>query len=306
MTQLRRQLSEATAIADSAAEALFEAAARSHHIRVAMDELAERREAAKAALGRRARAIYMHGQPDPFQAIVIGLAAPDLAIAARGERVGLQTDDQVISELGTVSKEIAALRGEADRMRAQLLTYSASVYAAQDRARRLLGRAEEAARADAMALAQLAAQRAQLNYTSNQIAFALAPGVTERGRCAAATEAPVIAFLETSGPGIPPGYHPTGVTISGIASWYGPGFVGNPTASGSPYDPERLTAAMLPPVPLGTIVHVSSADGLSINVLVNDRGPYGAGRVIDLSRAGSRLMGFDGLKQVTVELLAPN
>ncbi|MGZ6793866.1 MAG: septal ring lytic transglycosylase RlpA family protein, partial [Mycobacteriales bacterium] len=103
--------------------------------------------------------------------------------------------------------------------------------------------------------------------------------------------------------GIPEGYAPSGTTFSGTASWYGPGFAGRPTASGAPYDPERLTCANKDN-PLGTVIHVS-ANGLETNCLVNDRGPYVGDRVLDMSRAGSRALGYSGLAQVTVEVLLP-
>ena len=57
-------------------------------------------------------------------------------------------------------------------------------------------------------------------------------------------------------------------------------------------------------VPLGTVVRVS-ANGRSVNVLVNDRGPYAKGRVLDCSRACARILGYDGVAQVAVEVLAP-
>ena len=52
------------------------------------------------------------------------------------------------------------------------------------------------------------------------------------------------------------------------------------------------------------MLHVS-ANGLSVNCLVNDRGPYVGDRVLDMSRAGSRALGYDGLAQVTIEVLVP-
>jgi rare lipoprotein A len=126
--------------------------------------------------------------------------------------------------------------------------------------------------------------------------------VTARGRAAAAAEAPIIELLERAPSATPAGYHATGQRISGVASWYGPGFVGNPTATGASYDPERLTAAMLA-VPLGTVVRVTAANGRSVTVLVNDRGPYVAGRVIDLSRRAAAELGFTGVLPVQVEVL---
>ena len=78
--------------------------------------------------------------------------------------------------------------------------------------------------------------------------------------------------------------------------------MGSPTATGAPYDPERLSCAHKS-LPLGTIVRVS-ANGRAISCLVNDRGPYVEPRILDLSRAGSRALGYDGVQQVTVEVLA--
>jgi len=73
-------------------------------------------------------------------------------------------------------------------------------------------------------------------------------------------------------------------TLRGGASFYRP--TGNPTARGQPYDPNAMTAAMLH-VPFGTVVTVTltSNPGSSIVVTVTDRGPYAAGRVIDLTPA---------------------
>ena len=132
---------------------------------------------------------------------------------------------------------------------------------------------------------------------------ALTPAQTRRSLSAAVREAPVVALVEAAGAGYPAGYRPTGQVQSGGASWYGPGFVGNPTASGSPYDPERLTCAHKT-LPLGTVVRVTRGP-LTVSCLVNDRGPYVGARIIDMSRAGSRALGFDGVADVVVEVLAP-
>ena len=113
----------------------------------------------------------------------------------------------------------------------------------------------------------------------------------------------MIALLERTGTGYPAGYAPTGQTIAGTASWYGPGFVGRATASGAPYDPERLTCANKE-LPLGTVIRVS-ANGRAISCLVNDRGPYVGDRILDMSRAGSRALGYDGLASVVIEVLGP-
>jgi rare lipoprotein A len=76
----------------------------------------------------------------------------------------------------------------------------------------------------------------------------------------------------------------------GLASWYGPGFKGLPTASGEPYNPQGYTAAHKT-LPLGSDLVVSYG-GNSVGVTVNDRGPYVAGRELDLSRAAARDLGL--------------
>jgi len=76
-----------------------------------------------------------------------------------------------------------------------------------------------------------------------------------------------------------------------LASWYGPGFEGQATASGAPYDPYRLTAAHKT-LPLGTQL-VVSYNGLSVPVTVNDRGPYVGPRELDLSQGAAQYLGLD-------------
>lgn len=89
----------------------------------------------------------------------------------------------------------------------------------------------------------------------------------------------------------------------GEASWYGPGFAGEETASGLVFDPSALTAAH-PDLPLGTSVNVTNLDnGEDVQVEIIDRGPYADGRVIDLSTAaGKRLeMIEEGTVPVRIE-----
>lgn len=91
----------------------------------------------------------------------------------------------------------------------------------------------------------------------------------------------------SASPQLPPA---PGWTEDGLASWYGgkDGFEGKPTASGEIYDSSLLTAAHRE-LPLGTVVEVTNLDnGKSVRVRINDRGPFVAGRVIDLSRAAAR------------------
>lgn len=92
----------------------------------------------------------------------------------------------------------------------------------------------------------------------------------------------------------------------GTASWYGPGFNGRPTASGEIFDDSQFTAAHRD-LDLPSVVEVTNmANGRSVVVRVNDRGPYAGDRVIDLSRAAAESLGFidAGLAEVRVRAFA--
>jgi rare lipoprotein A len=89
---------------------------------------------------------------------------------------------------------------------------------------------------------------------------------------------------------------------TGIASWYGPGFHGKPTASGGIYDQNELTAAHQT-LPLGSRVLVTNLHtGSSTEVLINDRGPFAKGRILDLSYAAGQALGMIDPGTVPVRL----
>ncbi len=93
-----------------------------------------------------------------------------------------------------------------------------------------------------------------------------------------------------------------GAVQTGIASWYGPGFYGNRTSSGEIYDERDLTAAHRT-LPLGTRVAVTNLDnGRTVEVRINDRGPFVDGRILDLSYAAARSLGMIGPGTVPVRL----
>ena len=82
------------------------------------------------------------------------------------------------------------------------------------------------------------------------------------------------------------------LALSGLASWYGPGFDGARSASGEVFNQNALTAAH-PSLPFGTQVRVTNLDnGMSVVVRINDRGPYAHDRVIDLSAGAARIIGL--------------
>ena len=90
---------------------------------------------------------------------------------------------------------------------------------------------------------------------------------------------------------------------SGVASWYGGYFHGRTTANGEKYDMWAMTAAHKT-LPFGTRVKVTNtSNGDSTVVRINDRGPFVAGRVIDLSKAAANDIGMGGLAKVKLTIL---
>jgi rare lipoprotein A len=103
-------------------------------------------------------------------------------------------------------------------------------------------------------------------------------------------------------------YHPLpdarGFKQEGIASWYGEDFHGKPTSSGEVYDMNKVSAAHKI-LPLGTYVRVRNLqNNKEIDLRINDRGPFVAGRVIDLSKAAAKALGVYGPGTAPVEVVA--
>lgn len=111
----------------------------------------------------------------------------------------------------------------------------------------------------------------------------------------------LVAASATAWAGDKPLLHQTGV-----ASWYGPGFEKRKTASGKRLDATAMTAAHRS-LPMNSRARVTNLkNGKSVDVTVNDRGPFTKGRVIDLSIAAARWIGIKdvGLARVRVDQIA--
>ncbi|HTL89847.1 MAG TPA: septal ring lytic transglycosylase RlpA family protein [Leptolyngbya sp.] len=97
---------------------------------------------------------------------------------------------------------------------------------------------------------------------------------------------------------------PVRFRASGMASWYGPGFDGNMSASGERFNQNALTAAHRT-LPFGTVVQVTNLDnGRTVSVRITDRGPYAGNRLIDLSTGAARVLGLiqSGVAPVRLEV----
>lgn len=114
-----------------------------------------------------------------------------------------------------------------------------------------------------------------------------------------------LSFAFFAAPIVPQAY--AGETVlSGVASWYGPGFHGRTTANGERYNMNDMTAAHKT-LKFGTKVRVTNKNnGKSVVVRINDRGPYVGSRIIDLSKSAAQAIDMigSGTAGVTVEVLA--
>lgn len=90
------------------------------------------------------------------------------------------------------------------------------------------------------------------------------------------------------------------------ASWYGPGLEGNDMANGRPFNPNDPTVVAHKTLPFGTRLRVHNLDnGRSVDVIVQDRGPFVSGRCVDLSRGAATKLGMinAGTARVRVQYL---
>jgi rare lipoprotein A len=129
-------------------------------------------------------------------------------------------------------------------------------------------------------------------------AMCISPGSTlAQPDSPAATEAPQTASAIT------PHHH---WRQFGRASWYGREFQGQATASGEPFNMNSMTCAHRS-LPLGATVLVTNLrNHRSVLVRVNDRGPVPENRVLDLSYAAARILGFRGVAPVRIDLVDPS
>lgn len=182
--------------------------------------------------------------------------------------------------------EVARARATAERIERTIATRRERLVAEQARADELLDEVR----------ATLAQRKERLASLRHQIKRLEAEALQ-------ASRQQLMQGLGGSGPslGIPDGFVGTGIVIEGIASWYGPGFEGNTTASGDVFDSSLYTVASKE-LPFGTWLFVQH-EGRGVAVVVNDRGPYVGDRILDLSRAAAQAIGISGIGWVSAEVI---
>lgn len=222
----------------------------------------------------------------------------DVAASAAGRlvtRYAAESRRFAATEAG-YERSLSGLHYDQARLQAQQQALDVLVSAAQ-------AAAERRGSAYAAALAASDAARRQAAGAGGGVAYGAEHAAATAAQAAVLARYPFGRLAQHAGSSLPASLKPVGPVLTGVASWYGPGFDGQPTAAGAIYDENAWTVASLD-LPLGTMVVVSRG-GRSVLLLVNDRGPYVAGRILDLSHAGAEALGFDGLASVTVQVVEP-
>ncbi len=233
----------------------------------------------------RLSAIYKLGNDDAYSVILSSESFADALSRFSYLATISENDQKLVDRVKSQAEEVRALQKQVDALK-------------QDSAANLAG---------------LEAQKEQLQakidadlYNINAATAALAQAQA-REEGATRRVAPTAGPATGTGPATidvgdspPSGLKPSGITLAGVASWYGPGFNGQSTASGETYNMYAYTAASKT-LPFGTWLKVSF-NGRSVFVRINDRGPYVGGRILDLSYAAAQSLGLDGIGYVTAEI----
>lgn len=273
--------------------------------------LAESAARVQARVKARAVRAYIHGKG--FALSEAG--SPELAAPAAYLEVTARKDRELWARFRAALRAAESREADADALRSSLRALGAELETARAELDQMIAAEETRRLAQQRAAEEAAAQRAAEEARARAQAEAARasveervakPDMTPRHRKATAAQQELFrkypfGILPSTGP-LPGGLRFTGEQSTGLASWYGGMFNGRPTASGAIYDQELWTAASRT-LPLGTLVVVSRR-GTRVLLLINDRGPYIDGRIIDLSAIAARALDV-GVSEVTVEVVEP-
>jgi peptidoglycan hydrolase CwlO-like protein len=272
-----------------------------------------RLDVARDTLAGRVRAAYEYGPATALSLYLSAQSPGDLVSVNEYTSRVVSADTNAVDRVENAQNDLRAREDDLATRRADLTSQQSRVRDILTRMQARLSQAEEAARradleVSALERMQAAIDAAQARESDRQGAVA---DQTAADSQLVDTDPPgfkqahLLSLLGPTGGrtcSTPPGLRDTGQRMSGKATWYGPGFVGNHTASGAIFDPRLFTAAHRT-LPFGTFVRVHYGGKCAI-VLINDRGPYIYDRIIDLSQAAGQYLGI-GVTPVTADILVP-
>jgi hypothetical protein len=259
-------------------------------------ELSARLEEAQALLDSRARTAYELGPAMSIELFLGSRTPGDFASVQQYLARTIQVDETDVLDVTAARQSLEAVSTRLDRRRSDLAESEMRLRVlAADAAARI-----EQARAEADAASQ------EIDELERELAEQQAAAAASLGRLIDATEgfdqSELLALLgpnEGRGCEIPEGLEDTGQRVEGLSSWYGWEFAGQHTASGAIFDPRLFTVANKE-LPLNVFLRIHYKGKCAI-ALVNDRGPYGGGRVFDVSEAVADYLGYIGAGVVWVE-----
>jgi hypothetical protein len=279
-----------TAAAHEATARAQLAAARAAEATTALELAASRRslESARSMLAQELVATYKNGGGDPVAYVLAAGSFSDLLSRVDVLRRADSAGSDLITQISATEHTIQAQ----EQAQQAAVRQAATAEQEASTARTQLDTAIARARA---VLAQVNAHIQTLLAGERKRRTELADSHGDGGSTGSSTGS---GGSGGSGGGSPP---PSNV-FYGESTWYGPGFAGHRTADGEIFDPNALTCAS-PWLPFNTQLRVTNlATGLSVQVRVNDRGPFGRG-VLDLSAHAARIVHLSGWQRVRIQIL---
>ena len=262
------------------------AAARAAEATTAAELAASRRslDSAQSMLAQELVASYKNGGGDPVAYVLAAGSFSDLLSRVDVLRRADSAGSDLITQISATQHTIQA------QEQAQLVAVQQAATAAQD-----------AATARTQLDTAITRARAVLAHVNANIQTLLA-GERKRRAQLADTHGDGSSTSAT-GSGGSGGSPPPSNVFYGDSTWYGPGFAGHRTADGEIFNPNALTCAS-PWLPFNTQLRVTNlATGLSVQVRVNDRGPFGRG-VLDLSAHAAQIVHLSGWQRVRIQILS--
>jgi len=263
----------------SSLDKLASARAAAEKSRKELDALDARITKDRKALNLQANFLYRTGNASFLEALLTSRSFEEVMSKALLLSQVSDSNAKVLNSLRLDLRQRTAAQANLD---AQVKTQETQTAA-------LKGQSEKATR-------DLASQQAWVDSLTAQQAAALQAAQDAANALPSASSKPTIPDPSSGGGD----YTGTGQVFYGLATWYG---VGVGTASGEPFNPRAMTAAHKT-LPFGTLVRVTY-QGRSVVVRINDRGPYGPGRVIDLTEGAAEVIGLKsaGVGQVKCEIV---
>jgi rare lipoprotein A (peptidoglycan hydrolase) len=298
LVELETRYLKAEAEANEAAAYLLDALIQERELRGLMAE-------AQAFVDARANAAYRAGPAAFLNALLEAKSLGEVVDTHELIERAFLGDVELSSEAVEAARTAGGVREDLEDARARLVAKQRRLGTLLTEMDLVLATAREAAHRAGAAVQSLSRR---LDQQAKQLQQQRADYVKRLELLEGVDQSELLAMLGPSGGRgcqIPPKLEGTGDTFSGEASFYGEEFAGQSTAMGAIFDPALFTAAHLT-LPLPSFLHVKYGSRCA-TVLVNDRGPYIEGRVLDLSEGAATYLGMAhaGVGQITAEILVP-